>query len=121
MAKYFSAKELSCRCCQQDKTTQKLQDTLDSIRTRYGKPITLSNAYRCPVHNKAVGGALKSKHMFGQAADLVRNEELLKLIQDNLEQLGLWMEHPDHTPSWIHIQVVPYPGWLYGMPRTFKP
>jgi hypothetical protein len=26
-----------------------------------------------------------------------------------LRDLGLWMEHPDKTPTWLHIQTVP-PG-----------
>lgn len=121
ISKYFSKKELDCNHCGEEKTTDKLKQTLDKIRSIYGKPISLTNAYRCPIHNKNIGGAPRSKHMEGNAADMARTEELLKHIQGRLEFYDIWLEDPRFTSTWIHVQVVPYPGWKKGMSRTFQP
>lgn len=40
------------------------------LRKDWGKPITISSGYRCPVHNQAVGGVPLSLHIFGGALDL---------------------------------------------------
>ena len=42
---------------------------LQDLRNKYGKPITISSGYRCPSHNKKVGGTTNSKHTQGLAAD----------------------------------------------------
>lgn len=34
------------------------------------RPIRIVSGYRCPVHNKRVGGALNSQHMYAAAADV---------------------------------------------------
>ena len=47
-----------------------LVDILQKIRTHFGKPVTISSAYRTPDHNKAVGGTSYSQHMYGKAADI---------------------------------------------------
>lgn len=46
-----------------------LVQTLQDIRNKHGKPITITSGYRCPVGNKQAGGVSKSKHMEGLAAD----------------------------------------------------
>ncbi len=43
----------------------------DEIRRRAGVPITISSGLRCPTHNAEVGGVSNSRHMTGQAADMV--------------------------------------------------
>lgn len=46
------------------------EEVLDPLRQAYGKPIRVNSGYRCPVKNKAVGGATASQHMKGEAADI---------------------------------------------------
>jgi uncharacterized protein YcbK (DUF882 family) len=43
---------------------------LNNLREEYGQPIFLTSAYRCPKHNKAVGGAKNSAHVEGLAFDI---------------------------------------------------
>lgn len=43
---------------------------LESIRAYFGKPITITSAYRTPSHNRAVGGANGSQHVKGTACDI---------------------------------------------------
>jgi uncharacterized protein YcbK (DUF882 family) len=47
-----------------------LLDGLERLRTIVGKPIYVTNAYRCPEHNAAVGGVSNSQHVQGTAADI---------------------------------------------------
>lgn len=70
------------------------------------RPIAVNDATR----NAAAG----SRHITGQAIDLRDNGTrdlarwCLKNI-DALEEIGLWMEDPQWTPSWVHLQSEP-PG-----------
>tara|TARA_R110000822_G_scaffold184415_7_gene323769 strand:+ start:6976 stop:7605 length:630 start_codon:yes stop_codon:yes gene_type:complete len=45
-------------------------DKLQELRTRLGKPLLLTSAYRSPAHNRRVGGAKNSRHMQGDAFDV---------------------------------------------------
>ncbi|MDB6183170.1 DUF6127 family protein [Paracoccus fistulariae] len=45
-------------------------DKLQALRNRLGKPLIVRSAYRSPEHNRAVGGAMRSKHMDGAAFDI---------------------------------------------------
>lgn len=47
-----------------------LAQRLTNLRNLLGKPITVSSWYRDPISNKEAGGALRSKHMSGLAADI---------------------------------------------------
>ena len=43
---------------------------LQKIRAHFGKPVTINSAYRTAAHNKKVGGAPQSQHLYGLAADI---------------------------------------------------
>lgn len=44
---------------------------LEHIRTACGDhPLVVTSGYRSPAHNAAVGGAARSRHMAGDAADI---------------------------------------------------
>ena len=43
---------------------------LQAMRDEADKPIKVVSGYRCPDHNKTVGGASNSQHLFGRAADI---------------------------------------------------
>lgn len=49
---------------------KELARNLQIIRDSIGIPISINSGYRSPEHNKAVGGASKSQHLTGKAADL---------------------------------------------------
>lgn len=84
---------------------QQLINKLNEIREAYSKPITIVSAARCEKHNKSVGGAQRSAHIEGIAADLKRTPELLAFLIANLEKFNVWMEDPLATPTWIHIDL----------------
>lgn len=54
--------------------------------------------------------AMHSKHLAGAAADIYDPDGLLAdwcLSNElSLKAIGLWMEHPDYTPRWTHLQMM---------------
>lgn len=50
---------------------KRLADGLEQVRKLTGKPISVSSGYRSPSVNQAVGGAAKSQHVDGNAADII--------------------------------------------------
>jgi len=76
LTKNFNKSEFDCNCgCEMPEDVlfeiQKLAAQLQTIRDFIRKPVKLTNAYRCPKHNKAVGGVSNSQHILGKASDLV--------------------------------------------------
>lgn len=90
---------------------EKLHKSINKLRTAYGKPMIVSSGYRSPSQNAAAGGAKRSNHMSCLAVDIHDVDgQLDAWCLSNLEVLekcGLWLEHPDATPRWCHLQVVP--------------
>ncbi|MBR2208652.1 MAG: DUF882 domain-containing protein [Synergistaceae bacterium] len=69
--KNFKVGEFACHCGKcENKIEQEIIDIAQKIRERAGCPIHINSGYRCPVHNKNVGGVANSKHTLGLAADL---------------------------------------------------
>ncbi len=68
----FVVKEFACRdgsdCILIDTELVKL---LQNIRSHFRKPITINSAYRTSTYNKKIGGAARSQHCLGTAADIV--------------------------------------------------
>lgn len=85
---------------------------LDEVRREFGEDICVSSGYRCDLLNKLVGGANKSYHKCGLAADIYPRlnspKKLLKLFsileQYDLKECILYNE----TKHVIHI-ALPYP------------
>lgn len=89
--------------------TALVEEVLDPLRNRYGRPIHVSSGYRCKRLNKAVGGSATSQHVTGEAADIyVANPKdkamLFSLIYYLLpfDQL-IWEKGTDEAPAWIHV------------------
>jgi uncharacterized protein YcbK (DUF882 family) len=67
---HFSEVELACHHCGVNECKQSLVDALEAFRAIAGKPVIVSSAYRCPQHNAEAGGAGRSEHVEGLAADI---------------------------------------------------
>lgn len=68
---HFDYAEFTCKCgCGQRKLSPDLLDGLEALRVSAGLAVIIDRAYSCPAHNKAVGGALDSQHLYGNAADI---------------------------------------------------
>lgn len=88
-----------------------VDNVLDPLRETWGKPLTVTSGYRCPVLNKSVGGSKTSQHMTGQAADIstgniVDNAKLFHLIIDTklpFDQLIFEKGDIKVGPAWVHV------------------
>ena len=66
---------------------QKLANKLQVLRDYLGKQISINSAYRSPSHNKSVGGAKNSQHLYGKASDITVKEMTPKQVYDAIEIL----------------------------------
>ena len=88
--------------------TTLINECLDPVRELYGKPITVTSGFRCPMLNKAVGGVNSSQHVKGEAADLVgRNDDETRKIFETAKAFGqfdqLLYEKNSKGNIWVHI------------------
>lgn len=73
LTEHFDSGEFACNCCGRlhpDGVPVALLAYLENIREHFGKPVNINSGYRCPAHNARVGGAKRSMHLEGKAADL---------------------------------------------------
>lgn len=82
---------------------------MEAIRTLLGKPIRVNSWLRLPEVNKAIGGALKSSHMYGWAVDFTCADygtpyDIAKAIQDS----GIEVDQCIHEfGRWVHVSFAP--------------
>lgn len=72
LSPHFAEAEFACRCCGMVRVNIRLVHMLEALRARLGgRPVIVTSGYRCPAHNRAVGGARMSQHLYGNAADII--------------------------------------------------
>ncbi len=69
LSPHFSIDELRCKHCGRIRFLRQTLECTERARERVG-PINAVSAYRCPIHNAAIGGATDSQHMMGAAIDI---------------------------------------------------
>lgn len=87
-------------------------DRVNQLLEAFGEHRNVTSGWRPAVVNAATpNAAKKSKHMTCQACDLEDKDGWLDAwCIDNLpalERIGLWLEHPDATKGWCHVQIIP--------------
>ncbi len=85
---------------------------VNRLLRRAGFVCRISSGWRPAAINATVPGAAQgSKHLRCLAIDLEdRNGRLDAWCMANLavlEELQLWLEHPEATPGWCHLQTLP--------------
>lgn len=88
-----------------EKLRELVDNILDPLRERYGKPIRVSSGYRSEKLNRSVNGATSSQHRLGEAADITvgskkGNRELYEIIRNELSFDQL-IDEKDF--SWVHV------------------
>lgn len=92
---------------------------LNKVRAAWSKPMIVTSGLRSEAQQADLikagrSNALKSKHLQGLAADIADPDgALAKWCLENvkvLEEAGLWLEHPDYTPNWVHFQCASPPS-----------
>ena len=64
-----------------------LVDILQKVRDHFGKAVTITSAFRTASHNKKVGGATYSQHLYGKAADIKVSGVAPSVVADYVETL----------------------------------
>jgi zinc D-Ala-D-Ala carboxypeptidase len=84
-----------------------VENVLQPLRDKYGKPINITSGYRSPSLNKTIGGSTSSQHCFGQAADFTVPKEDAKQVFEILKSMQfdqlIWEFGNDHSPQWFHV------------------
>lgn len=82
---------------------------LDPLREAWGTPIGVNSGYRCYTLNQLVGGAKKSQHLSGKAADIRpigrSFDEFKKFLVEWLKdkEFDQCIIEMSKTSRWIHI------------------
>ncbi len=109
--KYFKRSEFKCKCgkcggfpVEPDENLVKL---LEQIREHFNAPVTVASGIRCKTHNTNVGGATRSQHLYGTAADIKVQGKTPKevcaycqTLLPNSGGIGLYK-------TWVHVDVRP--------------
>lgn len=73
VSEHFLEAEFTCNHCGKlapGGIPKELVEVLEDIRAHFARPVVIYSAYRCPEHNRRVGGAVASQHLVGTAADI---------------------------------------------------
>lgn len=73
ISEHYDRIEFKCNCgkCSCDTVDYELLQVLEDVREFFNSPVTVNSGHRCEKYNEAVGGKENSKHLLGQAADIV--------------------------------------------------
>lgn len=78
---------------------------LQQIRDHFGKAVTITSAYRTASHNKKVGGATYSQHLYGTAADIKVSGVAASAVADYAEALLATNGGVGRYSTWTHVDV----------------
>lgn len=90
LGRFFTLVEFACK----DGTDKVLVHPalmllVNKTRAHFGRPLSINSGYRTEVHNKAIGGAENSRHVWGMAADIVIWNVTPQSVQEYLEGLNV--------------------------------
>lgn len=114
IAQNVHLKELSCRCgCatppERLPALVTLGFCLQRIRDNFNAPIYINSGYRCTAHNTSVGGAARSFHVSGMAADIRIKDVHPQIVYKHiilLMQKGLILSGGIKCyPSFVHYDI----------------
>lgn len=103
----FSPRELASKREGELKIDIPSLDLLQALRTRLGKPLLITSAYRSPAHNRAVGGATNSYHMRGRAFDVRQDNQDPQEFERVAREVGFTGVIRYPSSGFIHIDTRP--------------
>lgn len=104
---YFYLNEFQCPCCHTVKLVPYLVWMLDKLRKKINAPIIITSGYRCPKHNKEIGGAKHSYHMEGMAADIYSKKYSPDELGRYAEEIGFDTIIIYPEKGFIHVDIRP--------------
>lgn len=122
----FKVSEFRCKgtgCCDTILIDDELVATLQKIRDHFGVAITINSGYRCPAHNKKVGGASASQHVKGKAADIVvkgvKPAEVAKYAE-SIGVKGIGLYETDSDGYFVHVDTRANKSFWYGQKNEYR-
>ena len=100
---HFLLREFQCRCCGCVKLSPRLLERLEALREIWGRPVVVTSGYRCATHNAKVGGATRSLHMAGLAADVAVPQNGQEHIAAIARTLGFAEILPGGRRNYLHL------------------
>jgi uncharacterized protein YcbK (DUF882 family) len=101
----FKDFELICKCGCGMLPDEELQDYLQYLREHCQFPLVLNSCARCDEHNKTIGGAKKSWHVKGLAADIsttgLTNKQYFRLLSG----IFLYFQGVEIHATFIHVDL----------------
>jgi len=87
---HFSLDEFMCPCCERVEIAYVIPFLLERIRLWIGEPLYITSAFRCPEHNREVGGAPDSLHLEGRAVDIISASTSSKELAELAYRAGFY-------------------------------
>jgi len=108
----FNISEFGCRHCGAVPTGMppaRLVQILQAIRDHFAAPVTINSGHRCKVHNANVKGARNSRHLVGDAADIMVRGVTPRAVHAYAETLLAGTGGLGLYNTFTHIDVRPGP------------
>lgn len=103
LSPHFVEREFACKHCGRVRVSPHLVQHLERLRALVGRPCNIVSGYRCAEHNAAVGGASRSRHLHGDAADLIRGyatlDQAVAAGFTGIGTRGIYAVHVDVRPG----------------------
>ena len=115
LSPHFTVQEIACRHCGRVFVVPTLLEMLERLREAVGTPLVVNSGYRCPEHNRRIGGAPRSKHCLGMAADInIPKQHRIKTIffLEEVTKIVLSVRGGFHyypAAEFVHIDCWPWP------------
>ncbi len=107
----FSPAEIACRGTGKLLVNDAALDKLQALRDRLGKPLIVRSAYRSPEHNRAVGGAKRSKHLEGAAFDIAMSNHDPVAFEAAAREVGFLGFGFYPRSGFMHVDLGPARQW----------
>jgi hypothetical protein len=117
----FSPAEIACRGTGKLLVNEPALDRLQALRDRLGKPLIVRSAYRSPAHNRAVGGATRSKHLDGAAFDIAMTNHDPVAFEAAARKVGFLGFGYYPRSGFMHIDLGPARSWGERFPVRATP
>jgi uncharacterized protein YcbK (DUF882 family) len=93
LTKHFRYRELACKCRRADCDAKEMDayflSKLEALRLLWNKPLNPTSGARCGIWNAKQGGAPKSQHVEGKAADFwFEDTQEMKAFVEMAKSLG---------------------------------
>ena len=92
LSKNLNRSEFKCNCgmCDYDTVDHELVGVIQDVREHFNESVTITSGNRCAEYNQRIGGAKKSYHPRGRAADIK-----VKSVKPSAVQQYLLDKYPD--------------------------